>query len=198
MLGTVVDKYCDEGRNELAEATNPEGAAMIAKRTMTLTILFFLFLPFGMTASTATAQHANGSDLRGRNYADNHRGYTQDHDRRHRKKVHVRDDHHRQKTHRRYPAKVMNLRRKHLPPVGYCRVWFPDRPAGHQPAPVPCKALHIRHVPSHAVILTHKGISSRWYRNRRTRSTRIVGPAPRWKPRVEIRWDVRGGWIIGR
>ena len=29
----------------------------------------------------------------------------------------------------------------HLPPVGKCRVWLPDRPPGHQPEPGPCARL---------------------------------------------------------
>ena len=26
----------------------------------------------------------------------------------------------------------------HMPPAGMCRVWYDDRPAGHQPPPVSC------------------------------------------------------------
>ena len=26
----------------------------------------------------------------------------------------------------------------HLPPAGECRIWYPDRPAGHQPPPFKC------------------------------------------------------------
>ncbi len=29
----------------------------------------------------------------------------------------------------------------HYPPPGECRQWYPDRPAGQQPPPVPCNRL---------------------------------------------------------
>lgn len=29
----------------------------------------------------------------------------------------------------------------HLPPPGYCRLWYPGRPPGHQPPPRPCGYL---------------------------------------------------------
>ncbi|HKY64016.1 MAG TPA: hypothetical protein VJR29_11400 [bacterium] len=29
----------------------------------------------------------------------------------------------------------------HYPPPGECRLWYPDRPAGQQPPPVPCGQL---------------------------------------------------------
>jgi hypothetical protein len=44
----------------------------------------------------------------------------------------------------------------HYPPLGECRIWFPDRPPGHQPPPGDCS-----HVPPGAwVIETVKVLSS--------------------------------------
>lgn len=40
------------------------------------------------------------------------------------------------------------------PPPGKCRIWFPDRPPGHQPAPVKCKKLKSR-VPLGAYLVRH-------------------------------------------
>lgn len=40
------------------------------------------------------------------------------------------------------------------PPPGKCRIWFPDRPPGHQPAPVKCKKLKGR-VPLGAYLVRH-------------------------------------------
>ncbi len=40
----------------------------------------------------------------------------------------------------------------HMPPPGFCRIWFPDRPPGHQPPPGPCEALEPR-VPPGAFIV---------------------------------------------
>ncbi|AZL73503.1 tetratricopeptide repeat protein [Pseudomonas oryziphila] len=40
------------------------------------------------------------------------------------------------------------------PPPGKCRIWFPDRPPGHQPAPVKCKKLKGR-VPMGAYLVRH-------------------------------------------
>lgn len=41
----------------------------------------------------------------------------------------------------------------HLPPPGYCRLWYPGRPPGHQPAPQPCGRLFRSHAAPGAVIL---------------------------------------------
>jgi hypothetical protein len=42
----------------------------------------------------------------------------------------------------------------HLPPPGYCRLWYPGVPPGHQPPPERCEYLfHARHLPPGAVIV---------------------------------------------
>jgi hypothetical protein len=38
----------------------------------------------------------------------------------------------------------VKIPRGHWPPRGKCRIWFPDRPPGHQPAPDSCKKLRHR------------------------------------------------------
>ena len=38
----------------------------------------------------------------------------------------------------------VEIPRGQWPPPGKCRIWFPDRPAGHQPAPAKCKKLRHR------------------------------------------------------
>jgi hypothetical protein len=38
----------------------------------------------------------------------------------------------------------VKIPRGHWPPRGKCRIWFPDRPPGHQPAPGSCKKLRHR------------------------------------------------------
>ena len=40
----------------------------------------------------------------------------------------------------------------HMPPPGYCRIWYPNRPPGHQPPPGPCQKLE-RQVPPGAIIV---------------------------------------------
>jgi hypothetical protein len=46
----------------------------------------------------------------------------------------------------------------HYPPPGHCKVWFPGRPPGHQPASVPCSAL--RDVPLGAWVL-HRPVNDK-------------------------------------
>lgn len=41
----------------------------------------------------------------------------------------------------------------HYPPPGHCRVWYPGRPPGHQPAAVRCERL--RGVPPGAWVIRH-------------------------------------------
>jgi hypothetical protein len=51
------------------------------------------------------------------------------------------------------PARTVRVPRGHLPPAGYCRLWYPGRPPGHQPAPEPCRGLFHGHHHLGAVIL---------------------------------------------
>ncbi|NWL77700.1 hypothetical protein DM872_12630 [Pseudomonas taiwanensis] len=46
----------------------------------------------------------------------------------------------------------VRIPREYMPPPGKCRVWFPDRPAGRQPAPGKCKKLQGR-IPPGAYLL---------------------------------------------
>ncbi|WP_375738523.1 tetratricopeptide repeat protein [Pseudomonas boanensis] len=46
----------------------------------------------------------------------------------------------------------LRIPRGHMPPRGKCRIWFPDRPAGRQPAPGKCKKLQHR-VPQGAYLV---------------------------------------------
>ncbi|MGH8383993.1 MAG: tetratricopeptide repeat protein [Pseudomonas sp.] len=46
----------------------------------------------------------------------------------------------------------VKIPRGHMPPAGKCRIWFPDRSPGHQPAPGKCKKLRHR-VPSGAYLV---------------------------------------------
>lgn len=39
------------------------------------------------------------------------------------------------------PAKSLGIPPGHYPPPGYCRVWVPGRPPGHQARAVPCGSL---------------------------------------------------------
>jgi hypothetical protein len=42
----------------------------------------------------------------------------------------------------------------HMPPPGYCRLWYPGVPPGHQPRPERCERLfRARHLPPGAVIV---------------------------------------------
>lgn len=50
-----------------------------------------------------------------------------------------------------YPPAV-HIPPGHLPPPGYCRIWYPDRPPGHQPPPAPCHHLYGR-VPYGAILV---------------------------------------------
>jgi hypothetical protein len=43
--------------------------------------------------------------------------------------------------------------RGHLPAPGYCRLWYPARPPGHQPPPRPCHELFRMHRHGAAVII---------------------------------------------
>ena len=49
----------------------------------------------------------------------------------------------------------MNIPYGHLPPVGECKVWFPDRPAGQQPPPQSCSSA-IMNRPEGTWIITHE------------------------------------------
>lgn len=49
------------------------------------------------------------------------------------------------------PTRYARVPPGHVPPAGLCRVWFPDRPPGHQPAPVRCDA--IRRIPPGATVV---------------------------------------------
>ncbi|MFC5698876.1 tetratricopeptide repeat protein [Pseudomonas sp. GCM10022186] len=46
----------------------------------------------------------------------------------------------------------VRIPRGHMPPRGKCRIWFPDRPAGQQPAPGKCRKLQGR-VPQGAYLV---------------------------------------------
>ncbi|WP_082457641.1 tetratricopeptide repeat protein [Pseudomonas sp. Leaf48] len=46
----------------------------------------------------------------------------------------------------------VEIPRSHMPPPGKCRIWFPHRPPGHQPASGKCKKLRYR-VPSGAYLV---------------------------------------------
>ena len=39
------------------------------------------------------------------------------------------------------PRKISGVPPGHYPPAGECRVWYPNKPPGHQPAPVKCESL---------------------------------------------------------
>lgn len=39
------------------------------------------------------------------------------------------------------PRQLAGVPRGHYPPPGSCRVWYPNRPPGHQPAPTNCENL---------------------------------------------------------
>jgi len=41
----------------------------------------------------------------------------------------------------------------HMPPPGFCRLWYPGRPPGHQPRPRPCEQLLRMHRRPGAVII---------------------------------------------
>ena len=51
------------------------------------------------------------------------------------------------------PARTVRVPPGHLPPPGYCRVWYPELPHGHQPPPEPCGRLFAAHAYAGAVIL---------------------------------------------
>ena len=55
----------------------------------------------------------------------------------------------------RYPAQYAPVRVPpgHLPPPGFCRLWYPGRPPGHQPRPQPCGSLFRVHGGGGAVII---------------------------------------------
>lgn len=39
------------------------------------------------------------------------------------------------------PRQLEGVPRGQYPPPGQCRIWYPDRPAGHQPPPASCESL---------------------------------------------------------
>lgn len=49
---------------------------------------------------------------------------------------------------------ALEIPRGMRPPPGKCRIWFPDRPQAHQPAPVKCKKLKGR-LPLGAYLVRH-------------------------------------------
>lgn len=55
-----------------------------------------------------------------------------------------------------YPFSALNIPKGHLPPLGECKVWFPGKPPGHQPAPQSC-ASALRSAPPGAWVITHEG-----------------------------------------
>jgi hypothetical protein len=51
------------------------------------------------------------------------------------------------------PQRAVRVPPGHLPPPGYCRLWYPGRPPGHQPPPRPCGQLFRGHGYAGAVIV---------------------------------------------
>jgi hypothetical protein len=39
------------------------------------------------------------------------------------------------------PRRAVRVPPGHMPPPGYCRLWYPGTPPGHQPRPRPCEEL---------------------------------------------------------
>lgn len=75
------------------------------------------------------------------------------------------------------PARTVRIPPGYLPPAGYCRLWYPGRPPGHQPAPAPCRRLFLGHHYNGAVILgapTYEDVRGPVYRVDHDRS----GPKP--------------------
>lgn len=65
------------------------------------------------------------------------------------------------------PARTVRIPAGYLPPAGYCRLWYPGRPPGHQPAPEPCRRLFLGHHAHGAVILgapSHEDVRGPVYR----------------------------------
>ena len=171
---------------------------MTVKRTNMLAILISLMLPLAVVTSAMGLQQHDRYYYDDR-YDNRHHEYDQsghyDHyDRRY------EDARHRERyRERRAHKKAVRIAPRHFPPAGFCRVWFPYSPPRHQPAPIRCSALRAHHVPRNAIVLTHRGVSPKWYRHHRpVRRDHVYRPVPRPHPGVAIRWDVRGGWIVGR
>ena len=51
------------------------------------------------------------------------------------------------------PRRAVRVPPGHLPQAGYCRVWYPGRPPGHQPRPERCERVFRRHYGPDVVIL---------------------------------------------
>ena len=58
--------------------------------------------------------------------------------------------HHKNKKHSR--RQHIKIPPGHMPPRGMCRIWFKDRPPGHQPTPVSCHRIGPR-IPYGAVVI---------------------------------------------
>ncbi len=51
------------------------------------------------------------------------------------------------------PSRRVRVPPGHMPRPGYCRLWFPGTPPGHQPAAQPCeRLLRMRHHPDAVII----------------------------------------------
>ncbi|PKD43448.1 hypothetical protein [Rhodohalobacter barkolensis] len=59
---------------------------------------------------------------------------------------------HRAKQSRKHNRSHFRIPLGHMPPRGKCRVWYVDRPPGHQPPAVSCHRIG-RRVPPNAVII---------------------------------------------
>lgn len=55
------------------------------------------------------------------------------------------------------PLRGYRIPRGFRPARGYCRLWYPGRPPGHQPHPVACHRLQGRYVPG-VLVVTWKGV----------------------------------------